>query len=453
MDPLPDYNSNTAYFRSETPLTHRSTAVNGGAQTPRESLDNLPIASRFLSTPTNEDQPSSSNAPSSSTTRLAARKRSNLTARRPGASTPVIPDSDERDTTDYNSAEEDDDDDLGRGSAPGANRVPRRVSHSPYGFNSPAPAPAPRPSTNYHGPGGGGLLGNLNLNVGGGGGGKSVPFPGDKGAANGTRSHQSLPPPPRSGQPGRVSTSSLVGQLGVPHTAQNSTRAQGSNQQSRSGSSATNRLAKRMFGGSNNNSSVVVNGGGGNGRKDSGESHHSTVTLPQNAGSGRPTPAAGAGPSLAPHLLPEDLRKCLEVLEGGILNGHVTLSDGLRKRYEEQYPLVRSLADVFVSNVSLSVLCFGLCFGFGEVGQLTYEFASFVRFQSHILRGYATYVLHLERALEQVDDALSVVSLAKKPKKQDVADWIHVSKVLRVRYFSHYHLHNLLRNLTLRFNG
>jgi hypothetical protein len=42
----------------------------------------------------------------------------------------------------------------------------------------------------------------------------------------------------------------------------------------------------------------------------------------------------------------------LEVIEGGILNGHMTLADGLRKRYEEQYPLVRSLADVFVANVS-----------------------------------------------------------------------------------------------------
>lgn len=62
--------------------------------------------------------------------------------------------------------------------------------------------------------------------------------------------------------------------------------------------------------------------------------------------------------SVAPHQLPEDLRKCLEVLEDGIYNGHVSLSENLRKRYEEQYPLVRSLADVFVSNVSLSFLIF-----------------------------------------------------------------------------------------------
>lgn len=59
----------------------------------------------------------------------------------------------------------------------------------------------------------------------------------------------------------------------------------------------------------------------------------------------------GLHPPVPPHLLPEDLRICLEVIESGVLDGHVKLSEGLRKRYEEQYPLVRSLADVFVSNV------------------------------------------------------------------------------------------------------
>lgn len=100
------------------------------------------------------------------------------------------------------------------------------------------------------------------------------------------------------------------------------------------------------------------------------------------------------------HLLPEDLRICLEVIEGGVLDGHVKLSEGLLKRYEEQYPLVRSLADVFVSS-------------------------------SHIFQGYATYVLHLERALEQVDNALSTASAAKKPKNQDAAEWLKVCKSLQ----------------------
>lgn len=61
-----------------------------------------------------------------------------------------------------------------------------------------------------------------------------------------------------------------------------------------------------------------------------------------------PVAIPGAVP---PTQIPEDLRKCLEVIESGVLEGHIRLSDGLRKRYEEQYPLVRSLADVFVSNV------------------------------------------------------------------------------------------------------
>jgi hypothetical protein len=59
--------------------------------------------------------------------------------------------------------------------------------------------------------------------------------------------------------------------------------------------------------------------------------------------------------AVPPHLLPEDLRICLEVIESGVLDGHMKLSEGLQKRYEEQYPLVRSLADVFVSSVSTRV--------------------------------------------------------------------------------------------------
>ena len=51
--------------------------------------------------------------------------------------------------------------------------------------------------------------------------------------------------------------------------------------------------------------------------------------------------------------LPADLAKILSVLAGGILQGHVKLATALRKRYENQYPLVRSLADVFTSHVSV----------------------------------------------------------------------------------------------------
>lgn len=62
------------------------------------------------------------------------------------------------------------------------------------------------------------------------------------------------------------------------------------------------------------------------------------------------------GNTLAPNQLPEDLRICLEVIDGGVFDGHKKLSDALRKRYDDQYPLVRSLADVFVSNVSIERL-------------------------------------------------------------------------------------------------
>ena len=58
---------------------------------------------------------------------------------------------------------------------------------------------------------------------------------------------------------------------------------------------------------------------------------------------------------VAPHQLPVDLRQCLEVIEDSILAGHVNLNDHLRKRYDEQYPLVRSLEDIFVANVRLLI--------------------------------------------------------------------------------------------------
>ncbi|KAF8522238.1 Dbl-like domain-containing protein [Hysterangium stoloniferum] len=172
--------------------------------------------------------------------------------------------------------------------------------------------------------------------------GKIMPFP--------SRSHHSLPPPPRPDQHA-ASTASLGRQSYVGPSAEDR--------------KATSTPAQRVI------------------RK---------LRKSQNG-----PPVEGA---IAPHLLPDDLRQCLEVIESGILNGHLVLSEGLRKRYDEQYPLVRSLADVFVSN-------------------------------SHILREYATYVLHLERALEQVDDALTLASVTKRPKKQTEAEWLKLSKYLQ----------------------
>lgn len=61
------------------------------------------------------------------------------------------------------------------------------------------------------------------------------------------------------------------------------------------------------------------------------------------------------------HQLPEDLRICLEVIENNLLEGHARLSEAFKKRYEEQYPLVRSLADVFALSVCAFVfVCLSL---------------------------------------------------------------------------------------------
>jgi hypothetical protein len=64
-----------------------------------------------------------------------------------------------------------------------------------------------------------------------------------------------------------------------------------------------------------------------------------------------------ANGGVSPHQLPDDLRQCLEGIEG-ILGNHLKLIKVLRKRYNEQYPLVRSLADVFVDNVRSLILLF-----------------------------------------------------------------------------------------------
>lgn len=88
-----------------------------------------------------------------------------------------------------------------------------------------------------------------------------------------------------------------------------------------------------------------------------------------------------------PVTLPDDLEQVLTVVSTGIMEGHIKQIDALRERYNEQFPLVRSLANVFTSHVSCGI------------EPPTDE-------QSDILREYATYILHLERALAQIDEAL-----------------------------------------------
>jgi hypothetical protein len=141
--------------------------------------------------------------------------------------------------------------------------------------------------------------------------GTSVPFP--------SRSHQSLPPPPRP-NPNAVSTQSLGRQSFVGPSSPEKDRDRDRK------STSTNPSARGMMLRKSKKSltkpDLIVNGG------------------------------------VAPHQIPDDLRQCLEVIEESILAGHLKLNEGLRKRYDEQYPLVRSLADVFVANVSQHLLSF-----------------------------------------------------------------------------------------------
>ena len=148
-----------------------------------------------------------------------------------------------------------------------------------------------------------------------------------------TRSHQSLPPPPREGA--STSRQSLV-EEGTPGRATTAMSSRGPSTDKRwygSTSSATPAPARdagsRMFGRKLHKEPPPVDDNG------------LSSSLAENL----------EGYAVPPHLLPDDLRICLEVLEQS-LKGHIKLCDGLRKRYDEQYPLVRSLADVFVENVS-----------------------------------------------------------------------------------------------------
>lgn len=234
------------------------------AESPRGSIDYLPIASRFLSPTPWSDAPS---APQPQDRR---------------------DDHPNIDGESLNSDEEDEADDrLGKGYL--ASRKTGQMSlgakhnhpRSPYGRT------ATRTPVGKHG--------------------VSVPFP--------SRSHQSLPPAPRA-NPMASSTQSL-GRQSVHDQDQQS----GQHPPRAASSAANSSRVLRKFKKSN------------------------------------PTPPPVAvGGAVSPNQLPEDLKKCLEVIEGGILEGHRKLHEGLKRRYEDQYPLVRSLADVFVANVS-PLLC------------------------------------------------------------------------------------------------
>jgi hypothetical protein len=134
--------------------------------------------------------------------------------------------------------------------------------------------------------------------------GKSVPFP--------SRSHHSLPPPPRANQL-NGSTHSLGRQSSVVERERNYSQGQSSTAD-RKGSAPKPGMLRKLKKSQTTNDSIF-------------------------------------GTAVAPHQLPEDLRICLEVVDSGVFDGHKRLSEALKKRYDDQFPLVRSLADVFVSNV------------------------------------------------------------------------------------------------------
>ena len=229
--------------------------------TPAESLEHLPIASRFLSpTGFRSDTPTAVDHPS----RREDKDALNM------------------DSESLNSDFEDDNDRLGKGfqeSRRGAQGMTSKHNHprSPYGTSRIGKNP-------------------------------SVPFP--------SRSHQSLPPPPRPNA--NASTQSLGRQSFVGSSPTEKERERDRDRDRKS--TSTNPSARMML------------------RKS-----RKSLTKADIIGNG----------GVAPHQLPDDLRQCLEVIEDSILSGHVKLSEGLRKRYDEQYPLVRSLADVFVANVRL----------------------------------------------------------------------------------------------------
>ncbi len=225
--------------------------------TPAESLEHLPIASRFLSpTGFRSDTPTAVDHAS----------------RREDKDAPNM------DSESLNSDFEDDNDRLGKGfhesrrGGQGNLNLASKHNHprSPYG--------ASRSGRNPF-----------------------VPFP--------SRSHQSLPPPARP-NPNATSTQSLGRQSFVGSSPTEKERDRDRKSTSTNPSARMLRKSRKSL----TKADLMANGG------------------------------------VAPHQIPDDLRQCLEVIEDSILSGHVKLSEGLRKRYDEQYPLVRSLADVFVAT-------------------------------------------------------------------------------------------------------
>ncbi|KAG8948276.1 hypothetical protein FRC04_009914 [Tulasnella sp. 424] len=332
------------------------------AASPTESIEHLPIASRFLASPTPGQKPPGENVAGIGTVGYSRQRTASEGPR---------------------SRMQDDAGSIGSGEDEGDDKLHRLGSTGTYL---------------------GGLKGAFKdrVRLGSGNSGKSPPVTGanspygksgatgSKGKISGStrssaapipsRSHQSLPPPGRNpvAQGATSSRQSLLeGSETIREGAATSMSVRTSDTKRWGSSTAVASTASKMFGNRKLSKEPPILEG--------------SSSLMVNEGI--------EGLAIPTHLLPPDLRICLEVLEES-LKGHMTLCEGLRKRYEEQYPLVRSLADVFIAN-------------------------------SNILKGYATYVLHLERALEEVDNALLTPETSKKPKNQGAADWAKVCRLFK----------------------
>ena len=264
-------------------------------ETPAQSVEHLPIASRFLG-------PSSLRSVTPGTPNTLATRRTNAT-------TPMIP------TPDPDSdSEQEDYDEAGpnAGKLVGTSKAGKKTS---FALSAAAKASHPRsPYGTTSRASGAGAVPNMNPRLA-----RMMP-------QLSSRSHHSLPPQPRSTAPTGAASTTSLGRKSAGEDKEPSHRPATTDPTShdrRGGlharfapSPPPGRVLKKTRRGSEDKPKAVFPGG------------------------------------VPPHVLPEDFRKCLEVIESGILIGHLRLSDALRKRYDEQYPLVRSLADVFVGNVS-----------------------------------------------------------------------------------------------------
>ncbi|WVN87153.1 uncharacterized protein L203_102329 [Cryptococcus depauperatus CBS 7841] len=124
--------------------------------------------------------------------------------------------------------------------------------------------------------------------------------------------------------------------------------------------------------------------------------------------------------------LPKDLEIVLKALAGGVLEGHVRLVKALKKRYDDEFPLVRSLADIFTQHCAM-------------------------------FKEYSKYVMHLEKALGQIDQAQSFYDpshLGKRSSKNISTSLLHLSKHLNLldTYASSLALPSLSISLSKPFN-